>query len=122
MDMLTLADPGLIAYDGGHAYVFSRMPDKVELMPIVGALSEHEGRYGDDVGSVGYDNLDKVVTTGLNVTARPVIEEALFDGLMGAFDAMALESATWQEEKALDRAAAEAEVRASFDRLPLDLP
>jgi hypothetical protein len=119
---LMLADPGLVPTSDGHAYVFSRMPDKLELMAIFDALRAHEDRYDGDVATVEYDGTTQVFVTGLNMTARPVIEAALFDGCMAAYDAMVAEPGYWTETKAIERAPVEEQVRATFNRLPVDLP
>jgi hypothetical protein len=124
-DLLTLADPGLITTPQGHAYVLSRWPDKIELAEMWDAMEPHKERMAGQTGEVLHMGDDQIIVRGLSTGARPLIESAIFAALMAAAAAHADASAGgghWVEERLADRGEAEAIIRESLDRLPVDLP
>lgn len=123
---LTLADPGLVATDEGHAYVLSREPDNVERARLGQALRALPAL--PDEPAVEFLGDARIAVKGLTEQNREPLEAALRDGLIAAHrtrleaEATARGGAAWSEEQEAAHAEAAAAVKASFEQLPSGLP
>jgi len=118
----TLVVDDLVKVDDGHAYVLSRDPDDVEAVSLPRILRELELAGVPEVrGRV-------VLVPDLTETSRAAIEKdltaALLETAYSRLEAFHLSTggADWSDELAARQKRAEQAVRASFDRLPAELP
>jgi hypothetical protein len=124
-DLLIVAE--LRRTDAGHEYVLSRWPDKVELAAIFDVFPAHQEALAEVVDDLLYTATDTIQVEGLTGGARPRVERAVYDLLTAAHNARmeglaTIKGGEWGQQRALVDAAAEDAIRASLDRLPVDLP